>query len=455
MKKIYDQSKNIRKILPIQEVNKEKKYRKSEYIVEHIIDGGVAILNTATYEYVFLSNNEISYFESSNDLNNEITKYLIEHYFLVPFDFDDKKFANQIYDVLQSIERIYIKQPYDFFCILTTTGCNARCFYCFEKGAHISTMTEKTAHDVAKYIFENGKKRVKLQWFGGEPLVNIKAIDIISDDLTKYGVDYDCYIVSNGYLFDDEIVKKAKNDWKLKDVQITLDGTEKVYNRIKNYVYKDKTSPFLRVVNNIETLLEAGIQVNIRLNMDDHNEDDLFELSKFLVKRFNKYKNCYIYVVRLFEDTCSRITNRETNRRHEIIEKSIKLQNYIRNNMPKTYTGKLPKSHEPGKCMACSDNAVMIVPDGHLGKCEHFIDSEFFGSIYSDKINLEKINQFKERVFCCSNCRNCKYILICSQLEKCSGKTFHCDEFDKHALETRLIGKLENIYYKFIEDEDE
>ena len=36
--------------------------------------------------------------------------------------------------------------------------------------------------------------------------------------------------------------------------------------------------------------------------MDEHNADDLFELATMLVGKFNSYKNCYIYVVRLFED---------------------------------------------------------------------------------------------------------------------------------------------------------
>ena len=81
-----------------------------------------------------------------------------------------------------------------------------------------------------------------------------------------------------------------------------MDGTEEVYNKVKDYVYKNVSSPFVRVLNNIENALKAGIQISIRLNMGEHNIEDLHELSKLLVKKFNKYENCYIYVIKLFED---------------------------------------------------------------------------------------------------------------------------------------------------------
>lgn len=42
-------------------------------------------------------------------------------------------------------------------------------------------------------------------------------------------------MTSNGYIFNDELVEKAKNEWKLKNIQITLDGTRDVYNKAKNY----------------------------------------------------------------------------------------------------------------------------------------------------------------------------------------------------------------------------
>ena len=124
--------------------------------------------------------------------------------------------------------------------------------------------------------------------------------------------------------------------------------------------------------------------------------------------------------------------------------------------MPTPYIEKLSKSFSnPNKCMASSDKAVMIVPDGHLGKCEHFVDSDFYGSIYSDDIDLNKIQRYKERVVVSPDCAECNLRSLCMPIKCCTGVPNHCDEMDKIAIETRLHSKLKNIYNKFLELEEE
>jgi len=453
MKRIYEPTKIVYELLGKQEIDKSKKYRRFFYLTECPVEGGSIFLNTITYELLLLSNEEIRLLNNP-DLNNDLVHYLVEQYFLVPEDFDDKKIGLQIIDTRLQIQNIYTNQPYSYIAILTTTGCNARCFYCFEKGAKVSNMTEQTAYDVADFIEKKGAKKIKIQWFGGEPLINIKPIDIICHALTEKNIDFDSIMVSNGYALSEDVIKKAVELWKLRKIQITLDGTEEVYNKVKDYVYKDVPSPFLTVMNNIENALKAGIQINIRLNMDEHNADDLFDLARQLVNRFGCYKNCYIYVVRLFEDTCSKISNRDAVDRHKIIKQSVELSDFIYNNMPKPPIDKLPKSiSSPNTCMACSDNSVMIVPDGHLGKCEHFVDSDFFGSIYSDDIDLKKIAKYKERDTVIPECNDCNFKSLCVHLKCCSGVPNHCDDVDKVAIEERLHSKLKNIYNKFLETE--
>lgn len=453
MKIIYEQTSIVKQILGNQKVDYHNKYRKIFYLTECSVDDGVLFLNTLTYELLYLTEQDIHLLESMN-LNNPMIRYLVEHYFFVPEGFDDKKFATQVISTRFQIQNIYTNVPFSFFVILPTTGCNARCFYCIEKGAKVSNMTEQTAHDVADFIKRKGDKKVRIQWFGGEPTINIKAIDIISRDLQENGVNFTSKMVTNGYLLDENIIKKAIELWKLDTLQITLDGTEKVYNKVKDYVYNDVNSPFEKVLNNIDNALKAGIQVNIRLNMDEHNAEDLFELSYLLVEKFNKFKNCYIYVVRLFEDSCDKIKYREAIDRHKIIESSIKLQNFIDANMPKLLVKNLPISYEnPNSCMACMDNSVMIVPDGHLGKCEHFVDSDFFGSIYSDDYDLKKIAKYKERTSIVPECVDCKFLPLCIRLKCCNGGSYHCDEFDKKAYAERHNARLRNVYNIFLETE--
>ncbi len=451
MKQIYEQTNIVKKMLSNQQIDNCKKYRKFFYVEECHVDEGVLLLNTITYGLVFLSTDE---YDSLNnlDLNDPTVRFLIEQYFLVPENFDDKKLASQIINTRLQIQNTYRRVPLNSFVILPTTGCNARCFYCFEKGAKISNMTEQTAHDVADFIKRKGDKIINVTWFGGEPLINQKAIDIICTDLKKFDIKCNSRIITNGYLLDEATINKAIDLWNLKKVQITLDGTEEVYNNVKNYVYKDVSSPFKKVLNNIESALRTDLKVSIRLNMDEHNVEDLFQLSKLLIDKFGKYDNCHIYVVRLFEETSLEIKNRKPEDRHKFIKRSNELQRFIDSNMPPVVMGKLEKSYPvPNQCMACNDAAVLIVPDGHLGKCEHYVDRDFYGSIYSDKIDLKTIARYKERAVVSPNCVDCKYMSLCQPLKCCSGVPNHCDEVDKKNTINRLRSNMKNVYAKFLE----
>lgn len=90
--------------------------------------------------------------------------------------------------------------------------------------------------------------------------------------------------------------------WKLKRVQITLDGTEQVYLRAKAYV-NSQGSEFQIVLDNIEALLNSKIAVNIRLNQDAYNTEDLLELLAILHNRLgtNPYLTIYNHLLFNFE----------------------------------------------------------------------------------------------------------------------------------------------------------
>ena len=48
-------------------------------------------------------------------------------------------------------------------------------------------------------------------------------------------------------------------------------------------------------------------------------------------------------------------------------------------------------------CIADNDAAVTVLPDGRLGKCEHFSENHFIGIIYSNSTDESEIRYFKEK----------------------------------------------------------
>ena len=228
MQIISPASEAVLKILKQFKGNSEK-VRLLHYCVETPIEAGVLLFNTLTRELLLLSQDEYARLEEQ--------EYLKEHWFLIPEDAKEKEYADLVKWVLTTRQKktTAIKG----YTIFPTTDCNARCFYCFELGRTRIPMCLDVALKTVRYIKEHccGEK-VSISWFGGEPLFNQAAIETICDGLRNENVEFRSTMVSNGYLFDADTVQKAVSDWNLQRVQVTLDGTEQVYNKTKAFVYK-------------------------------------------------------------------------------------------------------------------------------------------------------------------------------------------------------------------------
>jgi len=447
MKALINKMNYLLPILSEQSLKEETEYRFLKYIQKLSFEDGLLLYNVLTGELLFLDKQE----ENLIIPNNEVYNYLVKNWFLVPADFDDLKFIKQVEDTVMGIKRIYTASKIKTFTILPTTDCNARCFYCFELGCKHIYMDEKTAHDVAKYIIKNkADGKILIRWFGGEPLCNTKVIDIICSDLKENNVEFFSTMVSNSYLFDEDLIKHAKEHWNLKMVQVTLDGTEDVYNKIKNYIYKDVSSPFRRVLNNIQSLLEADIVAKIRMNMDKHNSEDLFTLTYELLDRFAEYENFWIYPHTLYENSCDSVKQQTVDDIISLEKKCNQLYDVIKqHNKQKKNTKLVITDRKLSKCMADSDTSILILPGGNLGKCEHHTDDRFIGSIYSDKIDFDILNSFKERVLVWDECLNCELRPMCYHLNECSNRDKLCYDDKKRRKIDGLKEEMLTVYRNY------
>ena len=218
-----------------------ERYRLMTYVVQQPVDDGLLLYNTLTCSMVLLTPDEIADLTAQGEL--------IDRWFLVSQEHDDRKLRRQV----RQMAALLTPAPkvVTTYTILTTTGCNARCFYCYEQGTKPATMTAETASRVVRYIMAHrGGEEVTLRWFGGEPLVNAKAIDQISTELKEQGVPFRSKMITNGYLMDADLVERAKELWQLQWVQITLDGMAQTYNRVKYYIYQG-VNAFEHVLENI------------------------------------------------------------------------------------------------------------------------------------------------------------------------------------------------------------
>lgn len=436
MEKILYESENILKILG----NAKKidsKYRFSKYCIKAPVEGGVLIWNILTRELIFLENQELNQIENVPEL--------IEKWFLVPNDFDDKKCANKVrfaYSVMK--KKCNAITDYTIF---STTDCNARCFYCYELGRSRIPMSEETAIKVADYIIKHcGSEKVKLHWFGGEPLYNKKVIDIICMKLQELEIQFESKMTSNAYLFDSEVIKKSVNIWNLRKVQITLDGTRDVYNKTKAYIDKS-INAYEIVLHNIRLLLDAKVKVVIRLNVGEHNAKNLLQLIEELHERFAGDEGIYVYTHVLFEIAGNKENIRTVEARELLYADMKKIREKIVRYgflQPKKLKNTLPVN----QCMADSGNAITILPDGHIGLCEHFSENEFIGHIDSEEFDQAVIKSFKEYCNPCPECEECFYYPECLRLKKCLEESV-CFEEVRMLHRDQIIESMKYEYEKY------
>jgi radical SAM protein with 4Fe4S-binding SPASM domain len=394
---------------------------------------GKFLFNELTREFLELTDDEWEQIpfgkKFAYDDSNELLKKLFEKYYIIPEDTDE----TEQYLSLNVLMKALRKKTNGIvqYTIFPTSTCNARCVYCFEENFVGYTMTKEIQDQVVKYILEtrDPDRTISLLWFGGEPLVGSKIIDYICGELKKNNVKYQSMIVTNASLLTEEIADKMKNEWNIKQVQITLDGTQEEYDARKCYI-DDSHSWFPQAILAIHRVSERGIPVMIRLNMDRNNVKNLRELIDYLEVEFPEKENLYIYPGML----------QQLMRDHNAMNmwgEFASLMDYARD---KGFaSGGLRKSTLD--TMACVyedyEHSAVIDPRGKLTKCQHIVDDTVF---YSDVFNYNEVlnrdaweeitrpNRLREK------CRGCSYLPACTDFDKCPNEKVSCKVM-KNAIE--------------------
>ena len=313
-------------------------------------------------------------------------------------------------------------------------------------------MTIETADKVIEYMQEQADGNlIRIIWFGGEPLFNYSIIDYITDGLRKRGLQFESDMMSNGLLFDSNLVNRAKNSWNLKSVQITLDGTSQIYRKIKAYV-TDVIDPFERVQQNIQSLLTAKIKVRIRLNLGPHNYSDLQELTDYLCEVFKGERNLFVYVNPLFE--IIEYSNEKKVFIYELVDKlNSKLDMQFGKKEKIEFTDKIVNSF----CMATGREAVTILPDGKVGFCPSIIEGAFLGDIYSKEIDVKMKEEFGGRFYQEDMCRTCPIYPNCYIVSGCPNKDSKegCDPISLKRQINKIMDKMKKKYRQGVPVSDE
>lgn len=168
--------------------------------------------------------------------------------------------------------------------LTTTLDCNLGCYYCYEDRSTKRLEAEDTQsiiERIAKGLNRQGKKSLHVDWYGGEPTLNLAFIEVASQSLQAFcrtqGVSYSASIVSNGTTWPKDIAPFIRRH-AIRQVQISFDGTKLSHDKRRRYRSpvdrNDSDSSFETAFNLVTELLNV-VRVDIRLNTDSKNRRDL------------------------------------------------------------------------------------------------------------------------------------------------------------------------------------
>lgn len=355
------------------------------------------IYNTLFSSMITLSDTEFRQYEEMTFSDLSLVEILSDNGMIIPDSVDEY----QHYMHYKNILNQEMETP-THYTIALTSKCNARCIYCYEDGVIQHDMSERTA-DVMASALGKSEKEFDITWFGGEPLLKVDLIERISEQLHHYGVKYQSGIITNGSLLTKEMIVQKFPQWNISWIQISIDGMEAEYLKRKCYQC-DTAGLYDTLLEHIGVLLEQGISVNIRLNIDDNNSEDCIEAAAYICDRYSDYPNLSVYPAFLSGGICGMTNECERISCSHRIYTLSSPDHQILTNIPKT-----------NSCYFQQKHAFVIDTDGSILCCERDIGRQKtkIGSIYDINCLDELVKPASVLPDVREQCKVCAYFPKC------------------------------------------
>ena len=417
-----------------------------KFIVYNTYSTACVVLDNDTYTKIFID----------MEFNREDSKivYLLNNGIIVESQVNEVKLVENLryHAMSKNIQNIVI---------LTTTECNARCYYCFEHGIKPIVMTKETADAVVEFCKEKYKdKTIAITWFGGEPLLNFEIIKYISSKLISEGYELESHVTTNGSLVTDEILEFFSTNYKKVSFQITLDDINEEYGKIKNYVDIPQEQAFERVINNVKNIIKNKIKLLIRVNFAASKIEKAKKVYSEIIELLNgcDLSNVNIYMAPLSLN-CDReiISNFSGDIEHPFLQ-MVKKQREEGFSLQEIHAigevsilSSYNLSPTPIACGMNMHSRIVVNADGKLYKCHRLVGSEKYcvGNVFDGvDVNNKIFNFFEKIEVTDSECLNCNVLPICQEGCKYSRLTY--GEKQKCSRIKQVKEELVRLYYKEI-----
>jgi uncharacterized protein len=264
--------------------------------------------------------------------------------------------------------------------LLPTEKCNFRCTYCYETFEHgrMRPWVVRSLHKLID-IRTRDLSSLKLNWFGGEPLLESKLMVDFASYALQTCLRNDCElapgeVTTNGYLLSQEVFEKLiATNHRL--FQVSLDGDEKGHETSRRHIAGHPT--FQRIMKNLENLklMKHEFRVVVRLHLLPTNRDSMLRLAE-QIRGTLLTDARYGVLIKAVGDwggplsgTFKALNADEARSRAAELRSALGL-----NEASPQETIDPSKGESAYVCYAASANSLLIRADGRVGKCTTALD---------------------------------------------------------------------------------
>ncbi len=242
-----------------------------QFILVHGYTGAVDLVSSDVVD--FLQNFEqTNGNKRDNSIGQKTIETLIRRGYLTEKNSEEEN--RRLLQIASLLLKRYQKVDFPEFAIIPTYDCNLRCFYCYEsklrvKGSRwLKTRITKEQIDA---IFQaipdlcsGNTNKGEITLYGGEPLLaeNLGIVEYIIERGKNLNLSFSA--VTNGV--DLERFEDFLGDKKITRLQVTIDGPPRIHDTRR--FLSDRSGTFRLISQNINTALDRGVKVTVRINVD-------------------------------------------------------------------------------------------------------------------------------------------------------------------------------------------
>ena len=251
------------------------KVRDSEkYFIVNLLSGNADMLEPEEAK-------QLSNIKEGADPDESFTEALLEKGYLTDSLTENRLFKKRYFDFINERD----KEEIQLFFILNYS-CNFSCTYCYQD--EYKNPGSGSGYEIIDAFFnyiqhEFATRRKYITLFGGEPLLNSpghkEKIAYLLERANRAKLEV-CF-VTNGYTLEEYI--DILKDGRIREIQVTLDGTENIHNKRRFLNGGGKT--FQNIVKGIDACLHNNLPVNLRMVIDKENITDLPGFAQFAINQ--------------------------------------------------------------------------------------------------------------------------------------------------------------------------